>query len=53
MNSDNILVKLNNVGFRQNQKYLVEGVSYKLKKEKLLHSLVQMDLAKVQLLKLP
>jgi zinc transport system ATP-binding protein len=36
MNSDkNILVKLNNAGFKQNNKWLVEGVSLKLKRVKL------------------
>ena len=35
MNSDNILVKLNNVGFRQNGKWLVEGVSLKVEKGKI------------------
>ena len=35
MNSDNILVKLNNVGFRQNEKYLVEGVSLQIEKGKI------------------
>ena len=36
MNSDNILVKLNNVGFRQNEKYLVEGVSLQVEKGKII-----------------
>ena len=36
MNSDNILVKLNNVGFRQNQKWLVEGVSLQVEKGKII-----------------
>ena len=35
MNSDNILVKLNNVGFQQNGKWLVEGVSLKVEKGKI------------------
>ena len=36
MNSDNnILVKLNNAGFRQNDKWLVEGVSLKVEKGKI------------------
>ena len=35
MNSDNILVRLNNVGFRQNGKWLVEGVSLDVKKGKI------------------
>ena len=35
MNSDNILVKLNNAGFRQNGKWLVEGVSLKVEKGKI------------------
>ena len=36
MNSDNILVKLNNVGFRQNGKWLVEGVSLQVEKGKII-----------------
>ena len=36
MNSNNILVKLNNVGFRQNQKWLVEGVSLQVEKGKII-----------------
>ena len=36
MNSDNILVRLNNVGFRQNEKYLVEGVSLQVEKGKII-----------------
>ena len=36
MNSENILVKLNNVGFRQNKKWLVEGVSLEVKKGKII-----------------
>ena len=36
MNSDNILVKLNNVGFRQNEKWLVEGVSLQVEKGKII-----------------
>ena len=35
MNSDNILVKLKNAGFRQNGKWLVEGVSLKVEKGKI------------------
>ena len=36
MNSNNnILVKLNNAGFRQNNKWLVEGVSLKVEKGKI------------------
>ena len=36
MNSDNnTLVKLNNAGFRQNDKWLVEGVSLKVEKGKI------------------
>ena len=35
MNSNNILVKLNNVGFRQNGKWLVEGVSLNVEKGKI------------------
>ena len=34
MNSQNILVKLNNAGFRQNGKWLVEGVSLNVEKGK-------------------
>ena len=36
MNSDSVLVKLNNVGFRQNQKWLVEGVSLQVEKGKII-----------------
>ena len=36
MNSDNMLVKLNNVGFRQNGKWLVEGVSLQVEKGKII-----------------
>ena len=36
MNSEDILVKLNNVGFRQNEKWLVEGVSLEVKKGKII-----------------
>ena len=36
MNSNNILVKLNNVGFRQNGKWLVEGVSLNVEKGKII-----------------
>ena len=36
MNSKDILVKLNNVGFRQNKKWLVEGVSLEVKKGKII-----------------
>ena len=32
---NNILVKLNNVGFRQNQKWLVKGVSLQVEKGKI------------------
>ena len=32
---NNILVKLNNVGFRQNQKWLVQGVSLQVEKAKI------------------
>ena len=32
---NNILVKLNNVGFQQNQKWLVKGVSLKVEKGKI------------------
>ena len=35
MNSENILVKLSNAGFRQNGKWLVEGVSLKVEKGKI------------------
>ena len=35
MNLDNILVKLDNAGFRQNGKWLVEGVSLNVKKGKI------------------
>ena len=35
MNSQNILVKLNNTGFRQNGKWLVEGVSLNVEKGKI------------------
>ena len=35
MNSQNILVKLNNAGFRQNAKWLVEGVSLNVEKGKI------------------
>ena len=35
MNSQNILVKLNNAGFQQNGKWLVEGVSLKVEKGKI------------------
>jgi zinc transport system ATP-binding protein len=35
MNSNNILVKLNNAGFRQNGKWLVEGVSLNVEKGKI------------------
>ena len=35
MNSDNILVKLNNVGFRENNKWLVEDVSLQVEKGKI------------------
>ena len=35
MSSNNILVKLSNVGFRQNEKWLVEGVSLKVEKGKI------------------
>ena len=35
MNLNNILVKLNNVGFRQNGKWLVEGVSLNVEKGKI------------------
>ncbi|MDC0179190.1 metal ABC transporter ATP-binding protein [Candidatus Pelagibacter sp.] len=35
MNSHNILVKLNNAGFRQNGKWLVEGVSLNVEKGKI------------------
>ena len=35
MSSNNILVKLNNVGFRQNGKWLVEGVSLNVEKGKI------------------
>ena len=35
MNLDNILVKLDNAGFRQNGKWLVEGVSLKVEKGKI------------------
>ena len=35
MSSNNILVKLNNAGFRQNEKWLVEGVSLKVEKGKI------------------
>ena len=36
MYSEDILVKLNNVGFRQNKKWLVEGVSLEVKKGKII-----------------
>ena len=36
MNSEDILVKLNNVGFRQNKKWLVEGVSLEVTKGKII-----------------
>jgi len=36
MNSDKILVKLDNVGFRQNGKWLVEGVSLQVEKGKII-----------------
>ncbi len=36
MNSKDILVKLNKVGFRQNKKWLVEGVSLEIKKGKII-----------------
>jgi len=36
MNSEEIVVKLNNVGFRQNKKWLVEGVSLEVKKGKII-----------------
>ena len=36
MNSENILVKLNKVGFRQNKKWLVKGVSLEVKKGKII-----------------
>ena len=36
MNSKDILVKLNKVGFRQNKKWLVEGVSLEVKKGKII-----------------
>ena len=36
MNSEDILVKLNKVGFRQNKKWLVEGVSLEVKKGKII-----------------
>ena len=36
MNSNNILVKLNNAGFRQNGKWLVEGVSLNVEKGKII-----------------
>ena len=36
MNSEDILVKLNSVGFRQNKKWLVEGVSLEVKKGKII-----------------
>ena len=36
MNSEDILVKLNNVGFCQNKKWLVEGVSLEVKKGKII-----------------
>ena len=32
---NNILVKLNNVGFQQNQKWLVQGVSLQVEKGKI------------------
>ena len=32
---NNILVKLNNVGFQQNQKWLVKGVSHQVEKGKI------------------
>ena len=35
MNSENILVRLNNAGFRQNGKWLVEGVSLDVEKGKI------------------
>ncbi len=35
MSSNNILVKLNNAGFRQNEKWLVRGVSLQVKKGKI------------------
>ena len=40
MNSQNILVKLNNAGFRQNGKWLVEGVSLNVEKGKIVGRLV-------------
>ena len=36
MNLDNLLVKLNNVGFRQNEKWLVKGVSLQVEKGKII-----------------
>ena len=36
MNSEDILVRLNKVGFRQNKKWLVEGVSLEVKKGKII-----------------
>ena len=38
MNSDNILVKLNNVGFSQNGKWLVKDVSLIVEKGKISNS---------------
>ena len=35
MSDKNILVELNNAGFKQNNKWLVEGVSLKVKKGKI------------------
>ena len=32
---NNILVKLNNVGYKQNQKWLVQGVSLQVEKGKI------------------
>ena len=52
MNSNNILVKLNNVGFRQNGKWLVEGVSLNVEKGKIITLIGPNGSGKSTLLKL-
>ena len=48
----NILVKLNNVGIQQNDKWLVKGVSLEVEKGKIVTLLDPMVLGKAQQLKL-
>ena len=54
MSSNNkTLVQLNNAGFRQNGKWLVEGVSLKVEKGKIVTLIGPNGSGKVQLQKLP